>query len=188
MRPHLQIQVMSWNRTYKQDLAGDASRVRAAALRYLGRREYSAAELRVRLEKRGAAPEDIDAVLEYVFERGYQDDARAGESHIRQRLQYTPRGRALVRQELKERGLSNELSAALLDEYYPPEAERDILRRLLAKEAAPKISLSGPDDAQNARRQRHKMARRLLAKGFCQAAVIDAMAEWLPPPDDDLMD
>jgi len=174
---------MSWSRSPKQDLEGNPELVRAAALRYLGRREYTAVELRQRLKERGAAVEDIETVLDYVQERGYQSDARAGESHIRGRLQYAPRGRSLLRRELQARGVSAELCVTLLQEYYPP--EREVLRCLLAKEAALKAEQLQADDAQQARRLRQKMVRRLLAKGFGQATVMEELAEWLPPPDDD---
>jgi regulatory protein len=215
---------MSWNNIPKQDLAGEPAKVRAAALRYLGRREYTAVELRRRLAERGATATDIEAVLEYLQGRGYQDDARAAESHIRQRLQYAPRGRALVRQELKARGLAAELCAAMLDEHYPPEMERKLLQRLLSKEAQPEQARHEQDQLEQtqtvqsqleqtqleqtqleqaqlgqtqldveplsrgfvhkARRLRQKIARRLLAKGFSQSLVIEALEEWLPPVED----
>jgi regulatory protein len=176
---------MSWISTTKQDLAGEPELTRAAVLRYLGRREYTASELRRLLQQRGAAPADIEAALSYARERGYQDDARAAESHIRRRLAYAPRGRALLRRELQELGVARELSAALLAEHYPPEAERELLLRIL-----PKTELPSPGDAREARRQRQKMARRLLAKGFDQTAVLEALAEWLPLADgeDEFMD
>jgi regulatory protein len=190
---------MSWNRTPKQDLAGGPALVLETALRYLSRREYMAAELRQRLKERGAAAEDIEAALEYLQGRGYQDDARAAESHIRQRLAYAPRGRALVKHELKERGLSSVLCNALLEEHYPPEMERQLLQRLLAKEAQfgqtrleqaqlvqaqPEIGPSSFGNAQNTRKLRQKMARRLLAKGFEQSLVLEVLKDWLPQEDD----
>ena len=171
---------MSWSSNPKQDLAGEAALTRAVVLRYLGYREYTAAELCRRLKERGATATDIEAALAYVQERGYQDDVRAGESHIRQRLQYAPRGRALARQELIVRGLSSELSTALLEEHYPPEEEGELLRRLLSK-----VEVPSRCDGQKARRLRQKMARRLLAKGFSQTAVMDALAEWLPLADEE---
>ena len=201
---------MSWTRLPKQDLDGETDLVRKALLRYLGRREYTTVELRQRLKERGATDADIAAALSYAKERGYQDDARAGESHIRQRLHYAPRGRALVRQELMERGLPAGLCSTLLDEHYPPEEEQKLLRRLLAKEVCLEKSpskqtqleqaqleqaqqgqaqlgaeLSAHGDAQKAQRLRRKMARRLLAKGFCRSAVIEALEEWLPKTDEE---
>lgn len=166
---------MSWTKKPRQDLAGEPQLAQKAALRYLGRREYTAFELKKRLRERGADAEAISAALQYVQERGYQDDARAGESHIRQRLQYALRGRALVRQELRERGITNELAEALLQEHYPREAERDLLKRLLAREEPPR-----PADREEARRLWLKMVRRLAAKGFEQGAVIEELSAWVP--------
>jgi regulatory protein len=180
---------MSWTKVPKQDLSEEPSLVYAAVLRYLSRREYTAAELRKQLEERGAAVNAIDAALSYAQEHGYQDDARAGEALIRQRLNYSPRGRAFVRQELKERGLSFELSMALLDRYYPPETERVLLQRLLSKETQleqtqPRAKPLLLEDAQKAWRLRQKLARRLLAKGFCRSLVMEVLEELLPQKDD----
>ena len=164
----------------RQDLAGEPELTVAAALRYLGRREYSAAELRQRLANRGATAADIESTLEYVRERGYQNDARAGECHIRRRIQYTPRGRALVRQELMELGITSELCTALMDEHYPPELEQELLRRLLAKESLAEAQEFETFATQKRRLLRDKLARRMLAKGFRQSLVIEMLQEWLP--------
>ncbi|MCL1976429.1 MAG: RecX family transcriptional regulator [Firmicutes bacterium] len=169
---------MGWNRTLKQDLAGETELTRIAAIRYLGRREYSAAELRQRLSERGAAAADIEAALVYVKERGYQDDARAGEVLIRRRTQYSQCGQALMRQELIKLGYSAELCSSLLEEHYPLEMERDILQRLLAK-------TNKPADAQKLQNLRKRMLRRLVAKGFQYSFIIEALQEWLPSFDDE---
>ena len=194
MRALPQKQIMSWSKPSKQDLAGEPALVRAAALRYLGRREYTAAELRQRLTERGAQAADIVEVLECLRQGGYQSDARTAEVHIRQRICYAPRGRALVAQELKERGVSAGLVSAALQEHYPPEAEQELLQRLLAKEArheqagleqaGPEAAASSLGSGQKTQRQRQKLARRLLAKGFRQSLVLQALEEWLPLADD----
>lgn len=168
---------MSWTKHPRQDLAGEAELTVKAALRYLGRREYTARELEKRLSERGADVDSIAGALQYAQERGYQDDARAGESHIRQRLQYAPRGRALVRQELRTRGISAQLTESLLNEHYPQEAERGLIRRLLEKTQPPR-----PANQAEARRLWLKTARHLAAKGFEQSLLAEELTAWLPEP------
>ncbi|MCL1816670.1 MAG: recombination regulator RecX [Clostridiales bacterium] len=159
----------------KQDLTGDGELVRKAALRYLGRREYSAFELRQRLERRGASLHDIKAAIAYAQSNRYLDDGRAAEAHIRQRLNYAPRGRALIAYELKERGISQQIGDTLLEIHYPTELERELLLALLAKET--KLE----QDRMNKKelwKLRQKVARRLLAKGFPQDLVMEVLEEW----------
>jgi SOS response regulatory protein OraA/RecX len=81
-----------------------------------------------------------------------------------------------------ELGISAGLSEALLAEQYPPQAEREVLQGLLAKAEQP------PGSALEKRRLKAKIARRLLAKGFAQATVLEALEEWLPAPDYEYME
>ena len=169
---------MVWTETPRQDLAGQPQRqVTDAALRYLSRREYTACELRQRLNERGADSAAIEETLLYLRERAYQSDARASESHIRQRLCSAPRGRALIRQELEARGIDAELAERLLDEHYPPQTERALLKRLLDKETAP-----SPANTEQARRFGQKLLRRFTAKGFERSMLMEELANILPLP------
>jgi len=167
---------MAWAENSGQDLAGQSQQqVADAALRYLGRRDYTAWELSQRLHERGAASADIKETLQYLRQRAYQSDERAGESHIRRRLSSAPRGRELVRQELLVRGIAEELVASLLDEHYPPQAEYALLKRLLDKEDTPR-----PANPEQARRLWQKMMRRYTAKGFEQTMLLEELAVRLP--------
>lgn len=59
---------------------------RDSALRALGRREHSAAQLKQKLEGRGYDETDIEQVVEELSERGWQSDARYAEVLIRSRV------------------------------------------------------------------------------------------------------
>lgn len=166
---------MSWHKRPQQDLADEPERVLAQALRYLAQREYTALELRRRLKERGAPPDAIDEALEYLQQHGYQDDARAAAAHIRQRRHFAPRGRLLVRQELRERGLAGEAIELLLDEHYPAEEEPAALRQFYGQA----LYTQAEDEA--ARRKLWlKLARRAAAKGFAQSVIIAVLGEHLP--------
>lgn len=95
--------------------------LRARALQYLARREYSRAELRGKLlpyvqvenDFEQVQALDLDALLDDLIERGWLSDARATAQYI-----HSKRGRfgtQRITHELKQRGISDELIDAELD-------------------------------------------------------------------------
>lgn len=118
-----------------------------AGLRLLARREHSAAELRVKLQRRGFATAHIDQALAQLATRGWQSDARyalararsrsgAGCGPLRIRADLAAAG---VRDDLAEQALSEldgeldwaeQARAALARRYpEPPASARDWQRR-----------------------------------------------------------
>ncbi|WP_347329457.1 regulatory protein RecX [Marinimicrobium locisalis] len=110
------------------------SDVRLAAMNLLARREHSALELREKLLKRfgeverddgvdgasgargtkGKSP-DIDAVLNRLAEQGLQSDERFTEAFITAR-ERQGKGPLRIAQELRQKGVSDDLVAQYLDE------------------------------------------------------------------------
>lgn len=95
--------------------------LRARALQYLARREYSRAELRAKLlphipcdtETGEAQPDVLDALLEDFVSRGWLSDARAATQLIHAKRQRF--GTQRIANELRQRGISDEL----IDEALP---------------------------------------------------------------------
>ena len=87
--------------------------VRVAAMDFLARREHSLRELRTKLERRFPA-EQVEEALQTLAAEGLQSDTRFAEAFVRQRSQrgYGP---LRVRQELRQRGISDELLNAAMD-------------------------------------------------------------------------
>lgn len=111
----------------------DADRVRAlcaldevgrateAAIRLLAVRPRSIREVRDRLRQRDFAPEAIDAAVEKLEGWRYVDDADFARFWVENRERHKPRGRRLLEQELRRKGIDREtvqetLDAADLDE------------------------------------------------------------------------
>ncbi len=82
------------------------------ALGRLARRDHSVTELRRALEARGHAPDEIQSALERLRRERYLDDAAFAERFARSRLAHHGHGRALVRQGLRQRGVSRGESEA----------------------------------------------------------------------------
>lgn len=89
----------------------DPAEVRLAAMDLLARREHSMEELRQKLRRRFPDPELLDSVLGRLADDNLQSDGRFAESYARQRAGrgYGP---VRIRQEMRERGLSDSAIAA----------------------------------------------------------------------------
>ncbi|WP_058615915.1 recombination regulator RecX [Tepidimonas taiwanensis] len=136
----------------------------ARALRALARREYTRAELARRLAPHASDADALAAVLDACAARGWLDEQRAAEAHVRRRGEAM--GSARLRAELRERGVSGEALDAALQPLAATEAER--ARALWTRRfgAAPR------DAAERARQMRF-----LAARGF----AADVVRRTVPP-------
>jgi regulatory protein len=138
-----------------------------AALRLLGRRDYSRAEITSRLLARGYAPEDVDAAVARLAEEGAIDDHRAAAAHVRTAARLKQRGRLRIRRELEARGIPKAIAADALAAL-PAEDDLAAIRRLIARKPL-------PPDASPAERRR--LFSQLLRRGFEAGAIAKAL-KW----------
>lgn len=144
----------------KPEAEQSAASVRLAAMNLLARREHSELELRRKLASRGFEPALIDAAIASLLADRLLDDARFTEAYIRYRSSrgYGP---VRIRQELKERGISDELLADHLD-------ERDALwREQVAEVRNKRFSGESPADY----KERARQARFLQYRGFTHEQI-----------------
>jgi regulatory protein len=80
-----------------------------AALRYLDYRPRSQAELKQRLARRGFDGDTIDTTLARLKEQGLVDDLAFARFWQENRQAFSPRSRWLVRRELKQKGVADEV-------------------------------------------------------------------------------
>jgi regulatory protein len=105
----------------------------AAALEMLGRRAYSAAELRKKLEKKFPGSNEIPQTLARLRELGYLDDRRFAE-HVAASLARQRRlGRYRARRELKARLVDYRTIEPALDRAYEAVSEQELLETTLEK-------------------------------------------------------
>ena len=92
----------------------DVASIRQAALRHLARREHSKAELADKLTRKGFAAQSLAPVLSELVQQGLLSDERFTEAYVRYRssMGYGPRR---IEQELRERGVTEDLIATHLD-------------------------------------------------------------------------
>jgi len=89
--------------------------IRLAAMNLLARREHSVRELRNKLKRRFPDNDKIDEQLSLLIAQRLQSDVRFAQSYTRQRISrgYGP---IRLREELRERGVSEADVAAAMDE------------------------------------------------------------------------
>ena len=80
-----------------------------AALRYLGLRPRSEAELIVKLCQRGFANDNVEAVITRLREQGLVDDTAFAQFWKDNRESFSPRSQRLTRLELRQKGVANNI-------------------------------------------------------------------------------
>ena len=82
----------------------------AAALRLLGQRARSVAELRTRLLRRDYSPAVVERVVARLKELRYLDDAAFAQRWVETRQRTSPRGAALLQRELLQHGIAGHVA------------------------------------------------------------------------------
>lgn len=148
------------------DAAERLARATDRALAFLSHRPRSAKEVRDRLGRHGIEADLVDAVLARLASWGYVDDDTFAAYWVENRATHQPRGRRLIEQELRRKGVERQAVARALATTPLDEAATAIG---LARARAGRLSgLEAP-----ARRQR--LAGYLLRRGYDYATVKAAL-------------
>ena len=101
--------------------------------------------------------EDAEKIIENLKGRGLIDDAKFVDWFIRQRLALKPKGERVLRRELRQKGIEDEL----VDRYFSKNSlnEEGLARQILEKRWPRLIGLSK-------RKRFEKAARFLMSRGF----------------------
>jgi regulatory protein len=129
---------------------------RVAALRLLGRRDYSAAEVSARLLARGYPEDVVRATVAALLADGTIDDLRTAMAHVRTAAGVKRRGSRRIQRELEARGLAPDTVQTALGGLTPDD-DLAAIRRLLARRPLPTPL---PADA------RRRLFQQLLRRGF----------------------
>ncbi|HQD23321.1 MAG TPA: regulatory protein RecX [Arachnia sp.] len=155
----------------ESDRATQLEVARTIALDLLTARQRSAHELRAGLLRRRTPPDVADEVVERLAGVGLVDDVAFAEALTTSRVTHSQRGRARIRQELREKGVDREVAEAALAEL-DPEAELEGALALARRRAR---SLAGLEPHVARRRLAGVLARR----GYSPSIVSTALAEAL---------
>ncbi|MFQ3632470.1 regulatory protein RecX [Roseiflexus sp.] len=97
------------------EVAESVERATQIAVRAIESRPRSVAEIRDRLQRKGFAPETIDAAVERLHASGLLDDAAFARFWVENRQMCRPRARHALANELQRKGVNAELVASTLD-------------------------------------------------------------------------
>jgi len=106
-----------------------------AAIRFLGYRPRSEAEIRQRLQRHGYESENIEKSLARLKEQGLVDDTAFARFWKENRETFSPRSRRMTGLELRRKGLSNDIIEQVISEI----DEKDSAYRAALKKA-PRLS------------------------------------------------
>jgi SOS response regulatory protein OraA/RecX len=132
------------------------------AARLLLVRPHAEQDLAVKMRRKGFEASAIAAAIQQLRQEKHLDDARLVREVIEWHITYRPYGRQGLRARLARKGFTSSDINVALSERLTPTREREVCLFLARKRAA-----RTPD--------RDKLARFLLARGFAQDAVIDAL-------------
>jgi regulatory protein len=149
----------------------EAQRAYVFALRALGRRDHSEAELRRKMIYRGISAGVVDDIIDKLKQSGYLDDRkfalRWAESAVRNGKGYGFR----LRYELSRRGIAedvaSEVAERMMAEYDEGEAVKDLVARKFADFAA-----QSADD-----RQKRRIMGYLQRRGFSLTAILQVFRD-----------
>lgn len=136
--------------------------IKNAALALLAHREQSQKELFSKLKRKFAEPDLVQQVIDELAQSGLQSDERFVESFLRARKS-AGKGPVLIKQELKQKGISEYLIAAYVydnDEEWRELAERVYLKKFGDEEVADM-------------REKGKRMRFMASRGFASDIVYD---------------
>jgi regulatory protein len=140
----------------------------SSALRLLGRRDHSVAELRQKLLRRDVAEDVIQTVLAECLRLNYLDDTRTACALI-ERFKRKGCGVFRIRHELAQRGLSGETYRDLLDNRLAPSEERALAQQTLQK----KLKTLGCEP--EPRKRMLRLQRFLRGRGFSDAVIAEVL-------------
>ena len=111
----------------------DSRRAYVDALKMLGRRELSEAQIRQRLARRDHEPDAIDAAVVLLLEERAIDDARVAAAIARTETGVRKRGRLRVRRKIESAGISPATARRAIDEVFGALDDDGLLESALAK-------------------------------------------------------
>ena len=152
--------------------ADEASRATEAALVFLGYRPRSEKEVRDRLRRGGYEQDAIEHAIARLHEWRYLDDADFARRWVENRTAHRPRGRRLLQQELRHKGIDGEIARDAIDdaELDEPGAAEALARRRLP-------SYAGDEPAAIRRRLGAYLARRGYGYDVIRVALDRALGE-----------
>ncbi|MEO8597818.1 MAG: RecX family transcriptional regulator [Candidatus Solibacter sp.] len=157
----------------------DSEGLWAYALRILGSRAYSTAEMRDKLGRRAEHPEDVEGVLARLKASQYLDDRRFAETYAAARLSNERFGKTRVLQDLRHRKVPGTVAEKTVQAVYQDVDESALIEEFIRRKyrAADRETLFQED------KDLASAYRRLARAGFRTGEIVRVLKKFAKNPD-----
>lgn len=129
-------------------------------------RERSVEELRARLIRIGFDNQLVEELVDELIADKTLDDDRFANAFVNDYTNLKPRGNRFIINELNKKGIAKEIIARLVS----TRDERKMIRQYVEKKAS-SLDINNP-------KERQRLVRRLLTRGFTPDIVYEIIREW----------
>lgn len=202
LKKHLKVgQKLSQEKAEQLLLSSLSEELYQAVLNYLSIRPHSEKEIQNYLEQRlrkylhkkfgididksriaEQKPTLINKIISRLKHNGFVDDLEFARWFINQRIRFRPRGKKVLKIELRQKGVKPEVIEQVLfdDSLYPIEVEKKAIKQLAEKAFRQLKGLkTGVIGKEENFKMRRRLFQRLLARGFSYEMVKKAVDEIL---------
>ena len=135
------------------------------ATKLLNIRKRSVFEMRNRLQRKEFENNIINEVVQELIEYKYLNDEEFTEAYINDRINFNPRGSFLIKKELREKGVAENIVNKKIKELFPEEKEMELAKKAAKK----KIETLNKDLGKNKIYQ--KIGLHLQTKGYASYII-----------------
>jgi len=144
------------------------------ALRALGQKARSMAEIRQKLAARAASAADVSAIVAKLREYGLADDRKFSESFAASRLENRGFGKFRVLRDLRSKRVSSTLATSAVEKAFANTDEAELIEQFLARR------FRGKNLAEFLKEEKNVAAayRKLRTAGFSSARSLEALKRY----------
>lgn len=103
------------------------------AMKLISLRKRSVFEIEKRLEKKGFKEDIVKETMKDLNDYKYLDDEGFAEAYINDRINFNPRGRSLIKKELNEKGIAEDIIERKIEELLSEEKEIESAEKMAEK-------------------------------------------------------
>lgn len=142
------------------------------ALKFLSYRPRSEKELRDWFRRKEVGEETQKMITDKLKHLGFLNDEEFAKWWIEQRTSFRPSGARLLKMELKQKGISDEIMAKWLDGYMAQGNEKELIKKVVEKKLKSLKHLKEPELKQ-------KLFQALARRGFSWEIIKEVLGEVL---------
>ena len=152
----------------QEDIKNQATKF---AIKLLSVRKRSVFEITKRLRQKEFAADIINQVVKELFEYKYLNDEEFAEAYINDRINFNPRGGFLIKKELREKGIAENIISEKIKELLPEEKELELAKKTAEK----KLEYLNKDLEKNKIYQ--KIGSHLQSKGYSSFIIREVLED-----------